>query len=89
MSKPSPTDQAITFRGRVLPEHRRVTIPLVDKIHYTDPTGLNAYFEIRVKRGKVRITCTPIKGKPEPALCLARAYEIANGLTDLYAFTKG
>ena len=79
----------IIFEGRVLPEHRHVTIPAVDGIRYVDPAGLDAEIDVLVCEGRVIVTCSPIQGQPDIGLCLARCYETVSTLVDLYAFGKG
>lgn len=80
----------IHFKGRVLPEHRRVSIPHVNPLKNFDANRFEAEVAISIVQGRVTIACRSINGTElEPQMCIVRAYECATALVDLYAFTKG
>jgi hypothetical protein len=92
MEAQSPTKRSSThfrFEGRVIPEVRRVTIPQVDPLRYSDPWGFHANIHISIVDGKVAIDCFCFDPEPQPGMCMVRCYECATSLVDLYAFTKG
>jgi hypothetical protein len=92
MEAQSATERSSThfrFEGRVIPEVRRVTIPQVDPLQYSDPWGFHANIHISIVDGKVAIDCFCFDPEPQPGMCMVRCYECATGLVDLYAFTKG
>jgi hypothetical protein len=83
------TKTLFRFEGRVIPEVRRVTIPQISPIQYSDPWGFHAEICIVIADGKVEIDCVCFDAEPRTNMCIGRSFECATALVDLYAFTKG
>lgn len=76
------------FEGRIIPEVRKVTVPEVSPIRYSDPWGFHADIRIAIIDGKVEIDCACFDAEPRVDMCIVRCYEIVRALVDLYAFSK-
>jgi hypothetical protein len=77
------------FEGRVIPELRKVTIPQISPIQYSDPWGFHGDIYITIVDGRVEIDCVCFDAEPRTDMCIERSFECATALVDLYAFTKG
>jgi hypothetical protein len=80
----------INFEGRVLPEHRQVTVPQMNSIRYIDPSGFNAIIDVSVVKGVIKVECRSTDGSDlNQGMSVVRSYECATALVDIYAFLKG
>lgn len=80
----------VIIDGRVLPEVRRVSIPDIKPISLNDPNGFEGTFEIKIRKGKVRIDCGVVKPCDNTLqFCAIRSLEFATALVDIFAFSKG
>jgi hypothetical protein len=80
----------ISFKGRVLPEVRKVSIPHPLKIAVDDPIGVKGIFHIVIFEGIIAVRCE-VSNPPNNclSLCLVKAYEIIGVPINLLAFSKG
>jgi hypothetical protein len=80
----------INFEGRVLPEHRQITLPQMNSVRYSDPTGFNAIIDVSVVKSVIKVVCKSVDGSDRnQGMSMVRSYECATALVDIFAFSKG
>lgn len=80
----------VFFKGRVLPEARRVSVPETNPILFQDPNGFEGNFLIKIHDSFFAVECNIIKECENIfQFCAIRSLEFVGALVDIYAFSKG